>query len=161
ARLVRLVQRERGPCFGVVRIIKSRWHDADDRGGFSVEHYLAVHNTRRAAEASLPKRVADHDHGLGALLHVAVLQCAALNRIRFEEWKKLAGHARTAHALSLVAGSQKQTARKESHDLFERRGLLLPVNDVRHRQVAQRDSLPRINPIEQNDSIRLRKLQRS
>src|SRR6185369_11602940 len=154
ARLVRLVQRERGPCFGVVRIIKSRWHDADDRGGFSVEHYLAVHNTRRAAEPSLPKRVTDYDHGLDALLHVAGLQCAALNRIRFEEWKKFAGHARAAHALSLVAGSQKQTSRKESRDLFERRGLLLPIDDVRHRHVTLRNSLPRIDPIEQNDSFR-------
>src|ERR687896_918017 len=102
----------------------------------------------------------EHRDLFSTRLRVARLHHAPGDWRGAKEWKELGRHDSKAQTFGFISTAQKNATRIKSGDLFKRLALLLPVDDVRHRHVALRDSLRRIDSFEENNAFWLRKLQR-
>ena len=116
-------------------------HHADDRVAVVVEGNLLADNPWVAAEASLPKPVAENDDARRALLVILFLNGAAMNR-RDLKRREDAGRGGVADdVLGRVRPRQVVRVPVEGADLLEDRGLALQSSQWRDASLRARIAL--------------------
>src|SRR5690349_19427067 len=98
----------------------------------AVESDLAVYYVGGAAETTLPQCVTDHHDPRSIVWRITRLDRAAADRRRAKQGEEVSRDRGGANALGLIADPEKSAAGNEPCDMFERRALLLPIDDVGH-----------------------------
>jgi hypothetical protein len=106
-----------------------RGHDADDRRGRAVQDERATDHAGVAAVATLPERVADDRHVLGARTVVLLTEDAPELRLHAERGKELPGRARELDALGLAVAGDRASTRPVRGQMPER-PVLVPIVEV-------------------------------
>src|SRR4030095_3746183 len=105
------LSRDCGYQFGLFRRqreLETGRQNADDGERPAVQGKLPSQRGLAAAQAVLPKLMADDDHSFGAAFLFLNLEIAASERFDFEERKEIGGHAHALQAFGLLFIDQNE-----------------------------------------------------
>src|SRR5688572_4626286 len=106
---------------------------ADHRHGESVDSDRLVEDVGIAAEASLPKAVADDGDDVFPGLVIFLSKVAAQNRFYAGDVEEIRGDGEALHSFRLIVAADVRGEPDIEREVFERLSLRAPVEIIGHR----------------------------